>query len=69
MQCPYEDALTVEHHGAQRFVEAASETLGPLFETLGFAFTTVYAPISDFISMLELDDATRSTLKTRYLLA
>lgn len=64
----YEDALAEEHRGAQHFVEAASETLAPLFETLGFAFTTVYAPVSDLISMLELDDATRSTLRTRYLL-
>lgn len=64
----YEKALAEEHRGAQRFVEAANETLAPLFETLGFAFTTVYAPVSDFISMLELDDATHSTLRTRYLL-
>ena len=50
----YEDALAEEHRGAQHFVEAASETLAPLFETLGFAFTTVYAPVSDLISMLSL---------------
>lgn len=65
----YEKALAKEHRGAQRFVEAANKTLAPLFETLGFAFTTVYAPVSGFISMLELDDAMRSTLRTRYLLA
>ena len=64
----YEKALAEEHRGAQRFVEAANETLAPLFDTLGFGFTTVYAPVSDFISMLELDDATHSTLRTRYLL-
>ena len=64
----YEDALAEEHQGAQRFVEAASELIAPLFETLGFAFSASYVPASDFISMLELDDATRSPLRTRYLL-